>query len=178
MREQRDHHCVMNVDGRLGVSSGFRMARWASLYDGVLQIADLNKIGLGRILRQCICVYAGEQARLRAQERREYTASRKAIDATQVRHDDTGESFCSRPPPTWRTRWSWSTWSSLTPTNSRRPPRKAHAMIDDRTKRVELHDQRSRGDDSPQSHHHPPLAGARRAARHSGAGGKRLVQAA
>ena len=94
MREQRDHHCVMNVGGQAWRIQWVQRDEMGLLYDGVLQIADLNKIDW---VEYCDNVYAfllGEQARLRAQERREYTAWRKAIEAAQPRHVDTGESFC------------------------------------------------------------------------------------
>jgi hypothetical protein len=58
------------------------------------QIADLSKIDW---VDYCNNVYAfllGEQARLRAQEKRQHAAWRKAIEATQERHVNTGESAC------------------------------------------------------------------------------------
>jgi hypothetical protein len=94
MREQHDHHCVMNVDGQAWRIQWVHNGEMGLLYDGMLQIAGLSKIDW---VDYCDNVYAfllGEQARLRAQERREYTAWRRAIEATKERHVDTGESFC------------------------------------------------------------------------------------
>ena len=93
-RENHDHHCIMNVNYRPWRIQWVQSGEMGLLYDGVLQIADLNKIDW---VKYCDNVYAfllGEQARLRAQERREYAAWRKAIEATHARHVNTGESVC------------------------------------------------------------------------------------
>ena len=143
------------------------------VYDGVLQIADLNKVDW---VEYCDKVYAfllGEQARLRERRngmpnmRHGAKRSRRRTRATLPHR----RKRLFRDPRRTRRRGD-----QRRPSIYRRPgdPGRSPAEGSQRdshpaTKRVGYTISEVAEMTGHQSHHHPPLAGARRAARHSGA---------